>query len=571
MPKGLMLWATAAGLGWSQAGRAAEASPPPTAVEALEPRRLMSATDDGFEDNDRRESPDLPVLEAGQAVDGVLLDNDYFRFEVGSGGLRFFEARVQPGVGHVAMQLMRPDGTLLADARPTGLTRTVQLDSLAEGEYLIYLYGQRGWEGERYTLAWEGQAADAPAPDRVQEAPSPDTVLAPAPPPAPAPEASPGLEPAPSWGLTPDAVADAANQHAGSALVWDLSGVAGSVLRDTLDGDNWYRLRREDAGALTVQLDRVDPGAKAYLEVYDLERVWLGGSYADQRTHRVTLDHADAEVLVLVRRYDGAATDASFTVTAGGGVLSSQGFEQAPVGLWDDAARARDFGAGYGKGPREKRLRVVEDWSGRGDRAGLRVAYPGGTYGAEANGANFLSRLNNHATVDSAYLSYRVIFNDRFDFERGGKLPGLVGGGDTAVGGVRADGRNGFSIRAMWGEQDEAYQYVYHMDQPRRYGDRMDWLGGDGEPFRFRRGVEYHIAFQVRLNSIGPGGARPDGSIRVFVDGEQVLARDRLRFRDVPWLKLDHLFVSTFHGGGNVSWAPDRDSYATFDDFLVLR
>jgi hypothetical protein len=63
--------------------------------------------------------------------------------------------------------------------------------------------------------------------------------------------------------------------------------------------------------------------------------------------------------------------------------------------------------------------------------------------------------------------------------------------------------------------------------------------------------------------------SKPDGVVRVWLDGEPVYANDRLFIRTVPTLQIEGIFFSTFFGGGDASWAPDLDTYADFAAFAT--
>ena len=61
--------------------------------------------------------------------------------------------------------------------------------------------------------------------------------------------------------------------------------------------------------------------------------------------------------------------------------------------------------------------------------------------------------------ADEYYLSFDVMFSPGFDFDLGGKLPGLYGGKDInyiVAGGRTPDGYNGWSGRIMF-KKDAAY------------------------------------------------------------------------------------------------------------------
>ncbi len=165
------------------------------------------------------------------------------------------------------------------------------------------------------------------------------------------------------------------------------------------------------------------------------------------------------------------------------------------------------------------------------------------------------------------YLSYWVKFDGNFDFDgprhSGGKLPGL-GSGDLASGGNKPNGNNGFTSRYMWRENGKAVLYLYHMDQPSTYGQDVPLTGADGNDMYFERGQWHNMVQRVKAND----GSQSNGEIDVWMDGEQVLDMDGLRFMTNNQ-GIDTAYFSTFHGGNGSDWWPDNNVSASFDDFVV--
>ncbi|WP_045876786.1 polysaccharide lyase [Pseudofrankia sp. DC12] len=195
----------------------------------------------------------------------------------------------------------------------------------------------------------------------------------------------------------------------------------------------------------------------------------------------------------------------------------------------------------------------------------LRVRYPAGSASqlsvrnedAPTGGAQVYLLLKSGPT-DVLHLSYRIRFPLGFQFNKGGKLPGLFGG-DHVAGGNIPDGSNGLSTRYMWraGGAGEVYAYL---PSSQVHGTNI----GTGS-WSFPPGQWVTMQQRVRLNT--PGKA--DGSITVWMDGRQALRVDNLLFRDSASLQIDGLFFSTFFGGADTTWASPTDQYADFADFQV--
>lgn len=163
------------------------------------------------------------------------------------------------------------------------------------------------------------------------------------------------------------------------------------------------------------------------------------------------------------------------------------------------------------------------------------------------------------AEMDSMYYSYWFKFPEHFDFVLGGKLPGI--GSDRArSGGGKADGRNGWSVRAMWNREGKLGQYVYHMDQPGHFGDFIEW-----DMPKVERGKWYKVKTFVRLNAPG----KRDGMVHTWINGRTVLDKREMRFRYGDDLKIERFLFSVFFGGSTAEWAPSHDQYLYLDDFTL--
>jgi hypothetical protein len=235
-------------------------------------------------------------------------------------------------------------------------------------------------------------------------------------------------------------------------------------------------------------------------------------------------------------------------------ILFFSGYESEP---WESV-----WGMSWGPSPKENLTLISGKDAFRGKSA--RVKYPKGLIGGDS-ACQYLCSFAKMGLVprDECYVRYYIRFDPGFDFVKGGKLPGLVGG-NANTGGHKPNGRDGWSARLMWRPGGKVVQYVYHPDQKGVWGDDFDWMK-DGEPCHFKPGVWHCVESYMKLNTPG----QHDGIIRSWLDGEKVLEISTLRFRDVGDLKIDGFYFSTFFGGGDVSWAPEKDQYAQFDDFVL--
>ena len=190
----------------------------------------------------------------------------------------------------------------------------------------------------------------------------------------------------------------------------------------------------------------------------------------------------------------------------------------------------------------------------------LRVNFAVGKIGPEEGGAGWRMPFGQHETAE---LRYTLRFSKDFDFVKGGKLPGLCGGPDNVSGGRRATGTNGFSARLMWRKGGRGEAYVYHKNQKGDYGDSFAFPAD----FRFPTEAPVKVKIAVTMNTVG----KRDGVLRVWIDEKRMVERTDMEWRTVDSFGVDGLYFETFHGGGDVSWAPTRPCWAEFAEMKVQR
>ena len=191
----------------------------------------------------------------------------------------------------------------------------------------------------------------------------------------------------------------------------------------------------------------------------------------------------------------------------------------------------------------------------------IRVLYPEGSvspsasreYGAPGGGMQHYLPITGKP-VDAAYMRYWVRFPDDFAFVKGGKLPGLYGGSEVS-GGEEPDGSNGFSTRLMWRAGGAGEVYLYAPGESGTSLGRGSWIWPRGD----WTCVEQH----VELNNPD----EDDGSVTVWLNGNEVYAERGIRYRTVDHLRIEGIFFSTFFGGADPSWAPSKDEHADFASF----
>ena len=232
-----------------------------------------------------------------------------------------------------------------------------------------------------------------------------------------------------------------------------------------------------------------------------------------------------------------------------------------PAGLYDVARWKRDWpGCKFEDGIAEGRASIIES----SDSKWLRITCQANQIGPEKGGIGWRKPIPSTSRLE---LAYRVMFSNDFEFVKGGKLPGLCGGPESVTGGNPANGKNGFSARFMWRADGRGEAYLYHVDQPSKYGESLRFP----DDFRFPRGKPFLLVMRIDMNEIG----KSDGTFEAWVkqgaeDAVKVIQRDNLRWRTTESVEIDSLLCEVFHGGNDSSWAPKKNCTVDLADFQLL-
>jgi len=237
-------------------------------------------------------------------------------------------------------------------------------------------------------------------------------------------------------------------------------------------------------------------------------------------------------------------------------------FEKRAPGPYRVDMVAEDFGdmPTWNNGLDEGRATIVEESGAHF----LRVTYPAGQFGPKDAGVQFVVSLPQGQ--DEVFLSYRVRFGQGFQFVKGGKLPGMVGGtSPTGCLTTLSEVEGGFSARMMWRRNGAAVQLMYTSALVDLCGDDFPYMLG-GAAARFVPGLWQQVFHHLRMNT--PGQA--DGVIQAWLGGRLALDRHDVAFRGPAHdFMIDALYFSTFFGGSDATWAPSTDQVVDYDDFVV--
>ncbi|XP_048241241.1 uncharacterized protein LOC125374591, partial [Haliotis rufescens] len=170
-------------------------------------------------------------------------------------------------------------------------------------------------------------------------------------------------------------------------------------------------------------------------------------------------------------------------------------------------------------------------------------------------------------------LSYKVWFDDNFDFAYGGKLPGLYGGGVNCTAGGDPD-KDCFTSRFIWrtggmggvalfttSQQTPEFCTTEGVECNDAWGHRL----GSGS-FQFQTGTWYTIQQTVRLNT--PGQA--DGYVRIVVGGVgTVYDVSNVVIRESLDVKVDGILFSNYFGGTSSCSGSPVDTHVYFRYFVL--
>ncbi|KAF7967437.1 hypothetical protein HWV62_34341 [Athelia sp. TMB] len=203
----------------------------------------------------------------------------------------------------------------------------------------------------------------------------------------------------------------------------------------------------------------------------------------------------------------------------------------------------------------------------------LQVTYPAGSL-HDYGGIQLYSLWNttDGSAFNSMLLSYEVAFDSDFDWVKGGKLPGLRGGPeiDGCAGGVEPNGTDCFSSRLMWrtNAAGEVYGYI---PTPNGLCSESDIICNsdygisiDRGSYSFAAGKWNRLTLLIQMNN-PPDVA--NGNVMLFYNDVQAISEQNLQFRSGDDVNIGGLYLSTFFGGSDSSWATPSTVNSYFRNF----
>ncbi|KZP34683.1 polysaccharide lyase family 14 protein [Athelia psychrophila] len=205
----------------------------------------------------------------------------------------------------------------------------------------------------------------------------------------------------------------------------------------------------------------------------------------------------------------------------------------------------------------------------------LQVTYPAGSL-HDYGGTQLYSMWNTSdgSSFNSVLLSYEVAFDSDFDWVKGGKLPGLRGGPEVngCAGGVEPNGTDCFSSRVMWRTSAAGEVYAYIPTPDNLCGEAASEIICNSDygvsvergSYSFVAGQWNRITMLVQMNS--PANIA-NGNLLLYYNDVPAISQSNLVFRSGDDVNIGGLYLSTFFGGSDSTWAPRSNVNSYFRNF----
>ena len=239
----------------------------------------------------------------------------------------------------------------------------------------------------------------------------------------------------------------------------------------------------------------------------------------------------------------------------------------------------KSFGKDTSTNDRANNKHVVKDPTCSSDEPVVRAIYQEGRWSpgqGEGGGVLFFAWPNGKdvSLGDTVRLEYEVYFPENFEWVKGGKLPGIIGGKTGCGGGDDAD--DCFSVRVMWRRDGDGEAYIYTRkdtwtpeicDTQGTHCDSNAGMSFMRGAFRFERERWTKVAITVSMNDVGEA----NGYVRLDLDGETKVEGDKFTFRSSKDVYPEAFTFSTWYGGSDVTWSPSTTVEAYFRNFKLYR
>ncbi|HBL78096.1 MAG: hypothetical protein A2W90_13495 [Bacteroidetes bacterium GWF2_42_66] len=187
----------------------------------------------------------------------------------------------------------------------------------------------------------------------------------------------------------------------------------------------------------------------------------------------------------------------------------------------------------------------------------LHWEYPKGSLSPTYGGGQWETAAG--ASYEEIYFSYDIKFKPGFNFQMGGKIPGLKGGPDFSD---APTWNQGFTASMMFTKTGRINFYSYNQ------AGASQSYGWGTEP-RFVPGKWHNITYRVVMNTIGASSGKKDGILEGFFDGKLVCAYTNICFRNLSTIGVDYMKIYSFFGGNTDDWRNTKDEWVHLDNFML--
>jgi hypothetical protein len=211
----------------------------------------------------------------------------------------------------------------------------------------------------------------------------------------------------------------------------------------------------------------------------------------------------------------------------------------------------------------------------------MQIFFPANSLGPEQGGTSWETDLPEK--YEEAYFSYDIKFMPGFEFQAGGKIPGLSGGAVPST--SKPTGYDGFCALMMF-KADRPMFYLYYADSPQaQYGLGIEWgktyaanafspsqlkLEYAAGPVYFSTGIWHNLTYRVVLNSVNSNGTgNYDGILEAFFDGRLVTQVSHVLFRHTASLGIDEIDMMSFFGGATDDYRNPISEWLDIDNVLL--
>ncbi|WPR73552.1 Ig-like domain-containing protein [Algoriphagus sp. NG3] len=231
-------------------------------------------------------------------------------------------------------------------------------------------------------------------------------------------------------------------------------------------------------------------------------------------------------------------------------------FDDHPIGYYTYFQFKSDWKSGNLQLPNTTQIRSVDG------KKVLANYYPKGTWGKGGGLNQWVDFRDTPDDITEIYWTFRIKYQDDFDWGLGNKLPGVSFGTvqTVASGGDGPNIRNkGSSLRLVQKKDGKLGVYVYHHKMPGKYGDGM----GAGSFGQLKKGQWQELTVRVVANQIG----KSNGIMQVWLDGVLVASVQNIEMRtSASPQTIRGLALHTFMGGADARFAPDKNQFMWMDD-----